>query len=182
MRRLLISGILFFLLVPAPAISNGAVFKLKGGYFHPSDKDFRHIYGGGLKTGLEISAEVARNLELWIEAGFFAKKGELSYTKETTKLLIIPAGGGLRYVWPVGRLAFYSGAGLLYYRFRESNPLGTVDWGRPGLVAEMGGYLRLTGKLSADIFIRYSYCRMKPADFSFNIGGFDLGTGLAYEY
>jgi hypothetical protein len=182
MRKLTIFWATLFLMMPALANSNEVAFKLRGGYFYPSDKDFRDIYGSGLKSGLEISTEVARNLELWIEAGYFAKKGELSFTEETTKLHIVPVGGGIKYLWPVKRLAFYTGAGVLYYRFREVSPLGTVDWGRPGLVIETGSSIRLTGKLSGDIFIRYSYCRMKPADFSFGIGGYDLGIGLAYEY
>ena len=182
MRRLTIFGALSLLLLPLPAFSNEVLFKLKGGYFYPSDKDFRHIYGGGLKFGLEISTEVASNLELWIEAGYFAKNGKLSFTKETTRLQIVPVGGGMRYVWPVRRLAFYMGAGVLYHRFREVSSLGTVDWGRPGLVVETGSSIRLTRRLIGDVFIRYSYCRMKPADFSFNIGGYDFGVGLAYEY
>ena len=182
MRRWTICWTLFLLMVPALAASNGVLFKLKGGYFHPCDQNFRSIYGGGVKSGFEVSTEVARNLELWVEAGYFAKKGELSYTKEATKLQIIPVGGGLRYVFPMRRLAFYWGAGVFYHRYREVNPLGTVDWGRPGLVVETGSSIRLTRRLIGDVFIRYSYCRMKPADFSFNIGGYDFGVGLAYEY
>lgn len=182
MRRLTICWTLFLLMVPALAASREVLFKLKGGNFYPSDKDFRHIYGGGVKSGFEVSTEVARNLELWVEAGYFAKKGKLSFTKETTRLQIVPVGGGMRYVWPVRRLAFYMGAGVLYHRFREVSPLGTVDWGRPGLMVETGSSIRLTRRLIGDVFIRYSYCRMKPADFSFGIGGYDLGVGLAYGY
>jgi hypothetical protein len=173
---------LLLVLMSGPAFPNEALFKLKAGYFHPSDKDFRAIYGGGVKSGLELSTEVATNVELWIEAGYFAKKGELSFTKEATSLKIIPVGGGVRYIFPLRRLGLYFGAGVLYHRFRETSPLGTVDWGRPGLVAEMGSSIRLRGRLIADAHARLFYCRMKPADFSFNIGGYDLGVGLAYEY
>lgn len=182
MRRMTIAWTLFLFVMPVLVFSGEVLFKLKGGYFYPSDKDFRDIYGGGVMSGLEISTVAARNLELWIEAGYFAKTGELSFTKEVTRLKIIPVGGGVRYVFPPRRPAIYMGGGVLYYRFREVSPLGTVDWGRPGVVVEMGSSIRLTGRFIADAFARYSHCRMKPADFMFNIGGYDLGVRLAYEY
>jgi hypothetical protein len=173
---------LLLFVMPVLAFSGEVFFKLKGGFFFPSDKDFRDIYGGGIMSGLEISAAAARNLELWVEAGYFAKTGQLTFTKETMKLRILPVGGGVRYIFRPKRPAFYMGAGVLYHRFREVSPLGTVDWGRPGALVEMGSSIRLTGNFIVDVFARSSYCRIEPADFRFNIGGYDLGIRLAYEY
>jgi hypothetical protein len=180
MKRMLFVLALGLLLVVSLGAEE-AMVKLRAGYFFPRDKDFRNIYGGGMAFGLEISAEAAKNVELWAEAAYFAKTGELSFTKETARLRIVPAGGGVRYVRSAGRLAYYCGFGLSYYSYREASPLGTVHWGRPGLVVEAGSRVRTTGRTFIDFSARYSYCRMKPADFAFNLGGLELGVGLAYR-
>jgi hypothetical protein len=180
MKRLLFVLALALLLV-VPVVADEAMFKLRAGYFYPRDKDFRDIYGGGMVFGLEISAEVAKNAELWAEAAYFSKKGELSFTKETARLRIVPAGGGVRYVNTAGKIAYYCGFGLNYQSYREASPLGTVHWGRPGLVVEAGSRVRTARKMFIDFSVRYSYCRMKPADFAFNVGGLELCLGLAYR-
>ncbi|MBN2409209.1 MAG: hypothetical protein JXE07_05680 [Candidatus Aminicenantes bacterium] len=180
MKRLL-AWLTLALLLTGMALADEAMIKLRAGYFHPRDKDFRDIYGGGMTFGLEVSAEAAKNVELWVEAGYFSKKGELSYTRETARLRIVPAGGGVRYVWTAGRLNYYCGLGLNYYSYREASPLGTVHWGRPGLAAGIGGRLRAAENASIDLSVGYSHCRMKPADFAFNVGGWELVIGLAYR-
>jgi hypothetical protein len=178
-RMLLVLGLGLLLAVPLAA--DEAMIKLRAGYFVPRDKDFRDIYGGGMVFGLEISAEAAKNVELWAEAAYFAKTGELSFTKETARLRIVPAGGGVRYVSTAGRFVYYCGFGLNYHSYREASPLGTAHWGRPGLVVEAGSRVRTAKRVFIDVSLRYSYCRMKPADFAFNVGGLELGVGLAYR-
>jgi hypothetical protein len=180
MKRMLFFLALDLLLV-VPLAADEAMIKLRAGYFYPRDKDFKNIYGGGMAFGLQISAEVAKNAELWAEAGYFAKKGELSFTREAARLRIVPAGGGVRYVRAAGRFAYYCGLGLSYYSYKEASPLGTVHWGRPGLVVEAGSRVRAAARMFIDFSARYAYCRMKPADFAFNVGGLELGVGLAYR-
>jgi len=181
MRRLgIILAILFF--IQGLANAGEVLFKIKGSYFYPSDKSFQDIYGAGLMFGAEASTEILKNFEMWVEAGYFSKKGELSFTKEETKLRIIPVGGGVRYLFPARRLRYYFGLGVNYYRYREANLLGTVNYGRLGLAAKAGSFIKLKKKIFIDLYLGYSFCKMKPADFRFNIGGVEAGIGVACQF
>jgi len=181
MRRLgIILAILFF--IQGLANASEVLFKIKGSYFYPSDKTFQDIYGGGLMFWAEASTEILKNVEMSIEAGYFSKKGELSFTKEETKLRIIPVGGGVRYILPARRLRYYFGLGVNYYRYREANLLGTISYGRLGLAGKAGSFIKVKKKISVDIYLGYSFCKMKPADFRFNIGGAEAGIGIAYQF
>jgi hypothetical protein len=42
--------------------------------------------------------------------------------------------------------------------------------------------MKVTGGLIIDLHISYSYCKMKPADYRINIGGFEAGIGIGYEF
>jgi hypothetical protein len=169
------------LFIKSLAIAGEVQCKIKGSYFYPSDKAFQDIYGGGMMYGVEASTEILKNLEMWVEADYFSRKGELSFTKEETKLKIIPAGGGARYIISRREIIFYCGLGVNYYRYREVNRLGTVNWGRLGAVGKVGGFVKVKEKMFIDLYLNYSYCRMKPADFAFNVGGLEAGIGIACQ-
>ena len=159
------------------------LFKLKGSYFSPWDKAFQDIYGGGMIYGIEASTGILKNIEMWIEAGYFSNKGKLSFTKEETRLRIIPVGGGIRYLQYEGikkLYACYSDIGVNYYFYRESNILGTVIWGGLGFIGKIGLFVKVKGKMIIDFFASYSVCTMKPADFRINIGGLEAGIGIGY--
>jgi opacity protein-like surface antigen len=159
-----------------------AKVKIMAGYLYPQDKDFRDIYGGGITYGFELSSPVSRNLEMWIEGGYFSRAGRLTYTKEKTTLRIVPVGGGIRYLFSTDRWKFQAGLGLDYFFFRESNVLGTVLAGKLGLAGTIGSNFALSEKILIDMWVRYSYCQMKPEDLKFNVGGLGAGVGLAYRF
>lgn len=157
--------------------------ELKMGYQYPSDRVFRDIYGGGLKYGGEASISVWKGLAVWLEGSRFVKEGELTFTKERTKVQIIPLGLGIRYSLPLhDKLDLYAGAGLQYSRFKEENPIGEVQESQLGYVAKLGLNQRISKGVLIDVFAEYSYCRMKPADFEFDIGGLSAGVGVGYEF
>lgn len=178
-RLVIIMSISFFM--QGLAVAGEVRCKIKGSYFYPSDKAFQDIYGGGMMYGAEASTEILKNLEMWVGADYFSRKGELSFTKEETRLKIIPAGGGVRYIFSGRETTFYCGLGVNYYRYRESNRLGTVNWGRLGVAGKVGCLLKVKEKMFIDLYLNYSYCRMKPADFAFNIGGLEAGIGIAQQ-
>lgn len=173
--------ILFLLLLSGSAISADVTFKLKGSYFHPYDRAFKDIYGGGVMYGVEASTEISGHLEMWIDGGYFSKKGELSLTREETKLRIIPVGGGLRYSLSLGSIHAYAGIGINYWIYNEINRLGDVNWGRLGGIIHIGSFIKIRGDWIMDFFISYSYCEMQPADFKINIGGIEAGIRLGYR-
>jgi hypothetical protein len=155
---------------------------VKGHYFHPSDKTFREIYGGGPLYGGEIGIGLSRSLDFCIGGSYFSRTGELTYTKERTKLSILPVDLGLRYRFTRGTVIVYGSAGVEYCQFKESNPIGRVNKGGVGAVVKLGGLFRISRGFFIDLGIGYSYCRMKPADYRIQIGGVQAGGGLFFEF
>lgn len=170
------------ILLSGLADASDFTLKVKGNYFSPSEKAFKDIYGGGWVYGGEANFGIWKNLKLWVGTSFFSKKGELSFTGEETKVRIIPIGGGVKYVSSVGGINYYSGIGINYYLYKETNPIGDASKGGFGIVGIIGSFMKVTGGLIIDLYINYSYCKMKPADYRINIGGFEAGIGIGYEF
>ena len=181
MRKLIIIMVTVIFLSGLANATN-VIVELKAHYLHPSEEAFRDIYGGGMMYGGEISIGVWRGLDVWFGGSYFSKKGELTFTKEETKLEIYPLGGGLKFRLSRGILDFYAGAGLNYYQYKESNPLGDVSKGGLGLIGKIGSYVRFTGGFLIDFYVNYSYCKIEPADFKINIGGIEAGVGIGYNF
>jgi hypothetical protein len=179
-KLILISAAVVFM--SSHAIATDIVVEFKAHYLQPSEEAFKDIYGGGMMYGGEISIGVLRGLEVWLGGSFFSKKGELTFTKEETKLEIYPIGGGLKYRLTSGVIHLYAGAGLNYYQYKESNPLGEISKGGLGYVGKIGSYVKVTGGLLFDLYVNYSYCKLKPADFEINIGGIEAGIGIGYSF
>lgn len=157
--------------------------ELKGSYFHPSERAFRDIYGGGLMYGGEVSIRAWKRFYVWLGASSFSKKGELTFTKEETKLRITPIGGGIKYLYPLKeKIDIYGGLGINRYSYEEENFLGKASKSGWGAVLRAGGLIKVKKGFIIDVFINYSYCRMKPADYRINIGGIEAGIGLGYKF
>lgn len=156
--------------------------ELKVHYFSPSEQAFKDIYGGGLMYGGEVSVGVWRDLDLWFGGSYFSKKGELTFTKEETKLELIPIGVGAKYRILSGNFALYVGLGLNYYQYKETNPIGDVSEGGLGYIGKVGSYVKVSERLLIDLYVNYSYCKVKPADFKINIGGLEAGAGVGYRF
>jgi hypothetical protein len=182
MMKKMIGTVVVLLIVSGSAGAANIILEFKAQYFSPVDEEFMDIYGGGVMYGGEVSIGVWKGLELWFGGSFFSREGELTFTKEKTELQIIPVGGGLRYRWKGKSLSPYFAAGLGFYQFKESNPIGEVDLGEVGYVAAIGTYVKITGGLLIDLFANYSVCELRSDDFEINIGGFGAGIGIAYEF
>jgi len=157
--------------------------ELKSHYFTPLEQAFRDIYGGGIEIGAEASVEIARRLAVWLGGSYFSRKGELTFTKEATELRIMTFGGGIKYIFPAGAgIDLYGAGGVNYCSYDEENVLGEVSKGGLGVVVKAGGLIRIINGIFLDIYTSYSYCKMKPADFKINIGGFGAGVGLGYKF
>ncbi|HDZ27145.1 hypothetical protein LCGC14_1260590 [marine sediment metagenome] len=158
--------------------------ELKGSWLQSSERAFEDIYGDELimMYGAEISIGIFGPLEAWFEGSYSLKKGKLSFTQEETKLKIIPTGAGLKFRFPVEEIDFYVGVGLNYYAYEESNPLGEVKKYGLGYIGKIGASKKIMGGLMIGFYLDYSYCKLKPADFGVNIGGFHIGWRLGYEF
>jgi len=181
MKKLFLAlAVMIFLsgIVHATAFS----IELKGSYFSPTEKAFQDIYGGGITFGGEVSIGLWKKLQFWFGGNYYSGEGGLSFSGEETKLNILPIGGGLKYELFTGTLRFYGGIGINYYQYKESNVIGDVNKGGIGFIGKIGLNLNVTEGLFLDLFTNYSYCKMTPADFTINIGGFDIGAGLGYKF
>lgn len=186
-KRIIIIGI-SFLVLSSLLNAKGFRIELNTGYFYPSEKAFRDIYGNGLIYGLDISKNIWKEMELHLDCKYFSKKGKLTFTQETTKIQLVPLGLSLRYTFLKKKFNLYAGAGLTYVSFEEKNPIGKVRKNQMGFAVKAGVLRRLkTDKkflkaIVVDACINYHYCKMKPADIKFDAGGIDLGIGLGVEF
>ena len=179
-RLVLLLSVLNFML----GISYGLDLKIeiKGGYFYPSEKAFRDIYGGGFSMGGEISVEVLKNLSLWAGGNYFKKTGKLTFTQEDTEIKIPSITIGLKYEFPIGKFIPYLGLGIAYYMYKESNPIGAVETNEIGYIGKTGANVYVASHFLLDIFLNYTYCEIQPADFKIDIGGFNAGIGIGCKF
>jgi hypothetical protein len=180
-RLLLIFSILLFL---SGIITAGdTIIEIKGSYFSPSNEDFRDIYGGGLMFGGEITVGIYKNLSFWLGLCFFSKNGVLSFTREETNIKNTQFGGGLKYnFFSRGSINVYGGLGLDHFHSKESNVIGEATKNKLGLIGKLGINILIFKKLNVDLFLDYTYCKVKPPDFGVNIGGISTGIGLGYQF
>lgn len=182
MKKLITSlAILLFLSGTAGAVS--VTIEFKGIHFSPSEKAFKDIYGGGTMYGGEVSIDIWKNLAVWLGGSYFARKGELTFTKEGTKLTITPIGIGIKYSFPIVKMIdIYAGVGANYYSYKEENPIGKADKGGLGAVVKTGFQVNVFKGVIIDLFFNYTNCKIRPADFKINIGGTEVGAGLGYRF
>jgi hypothetical protein len=186
-KRFAISGIGLLLMT---SILNAKIARLEisGAFFYQSEKAFREIYGNGMKYGIDISRNIWRGIELHLEANYFLKKGNLTFTKERTRVKILPLGANLRYVFLKKKIHLYMGAGLTYNLFEEKNPIGEAKKNKIGFSARLGGIKKIKGlkkifeAFIIDVYMKYNYCKMKPAEIRIDIGGLDLGMAIGFEF
>ena len=182
MKKTLLVGLAIILLTISGFSSEGLI-KAKVAYFSPQDTDFKDIYGGGPKFGIEGNLDVAKNLFVWLGVDYFAKTGSMTYGQEETKVRIIPVGAGLGYwIHASPSLKFSLGGGFQYNSFHEKNFLGSVTKGKLGLILKGDALFRISDTVGFDAFVNYSACTIKSEDGSFKIGGFEAGAGLTIKF
>ncbi len=163
--------------------ASGGNFSLlaTGGYFQPRDQAFKDIYGNALALGIQADMEIWRGFRLWAGVSHISREGELSLSKDTTKLNITPFFGGLKFRLLKTSISPYVALGVGYFRYQETNPLGKIDKDDIGYVGQIGVSLKTLRSLCLEVYARYSDCRTKPADLEANLGGLELGVGFGLE-
>jgi len=159
------------------------IIEVKAAYFNPSEQAFKDIYGGGRMFGGEVSVGIFEGFSLWLGGSYLTRDGVLTFTQEETKLEIMPLGGGIKYFFPMLKIAhLYAGVGVNYYAYKEENPIGNVIKGGIGYLGKIGILIKVFKGLMLDAFVNYSYCKMMPADYEINIGGIEAGVGLGFRF
>jgi hypothetical protein len=177
-KRVLTLLMIGALALPAAAAS----FGVKAVYLMPSEQAFKDIYGSGPMFGAEIGFRLTGPISAYVEGMYFKRTGELTYTKESTTLTLMPFGAGARYDFTKGPAVVYAGAGLRYYSYKEKNVIGTATASGIGFVGIAGVNVRVMRGILLDVRAAFSSCKLSPADFSINVGGIELGGGLIVEF
>lgn len=176
-------SMLVFLATAAGALRAGGFYlEARGAYFQPTDGAFKDIYGSGTTFGGEVGFGLRGNLSLWLSGDFFTKTGKLTFTGEETKIQITPACAGVQFRFSASRLSPYVGAGVGYFQFKETNPIGEVKEGNLGFVGKAGLSFDLGTAFFLDLQAKYSYCKVKPQEVEADLGGFQAGLGLGFRF
>lgn len=170
---------------PKAKAAKGGTFSMllaRVGYFLSSDSQYKDVYKDGLVYGGEM--RFARGaLGVWLEGNYRAATGNLTFTEEETKMNVLAVEGGVLYRFAMDQLNPYVGGGAGYYMFKEtSDALGEAKKGSVGFCV-LGGVTYLLGEsIALDARIKWSTCKMKPADYDINVGGITVGAGLGIRF
>jgi len=184
MRRTVKTAItlLGILLAAGQAFSADFYMEAKGAYFRPLDSVFREIYGSGAAYGGELGFNFKSGIGVWMGGDYFSKTGKLTYTEEETKIRVVPLAVGIRYNFELSNLVPYVSAGLGYFQFKESNPIGTIEDSDIGFIGKIGINWRIGSMFFLDFFGSYSHCRVQPEDVEANVGGLKAGIGAGLRF
>ena len=170
--------VLLFLMCAGLGQAAEILFSARLSYLMPAEQAFRDIYGGGIKYGGTMAVALFKNFDVFVDGSFYLKKGELSYTKEETKLSVVPVILGLQYRIKSGKFQPFFGLGAGYFAFKETNIIGDVSKSGLGFAGRAGALFFVTKSIFIQAYANYSHCRMTPADFTINIGGIEAGIGF----
>jgi opacity protein-like surface antigen len=165
----------------AAANASSLTWLLRGGFFIPTQSEFREIYGSGPALGSELRLSRG-HLAAWLEIAHFGRSGKLSETEEATRVKILSLEGGALWRIKPGKTAPYVGAGAGYFQYRETNVIGDARQGKAGFCGLAGLTMMLGQRLILDCRLKYTYCPMQPADFKIDIGGLTAGIGLGMRF
>jgi opacity protein-like surface antigen len=175
-------AVLLLLLAVKPFYAGGFLVQVNGSYFWPADQAFKDIYGNALVYGGEINISLRKGLHLWAGGSYCSREGKLTLTGEETRLKIMPLYAGLKFQISGSAVSPYLGIGAGYFRYEETNPLGTLKEGDWGFVAQAGVSFRPIRPLILDVHAGYSYCKIKPVELEADLGGLAAGIGLGFEF
>lgn len=165
-----------------PAKIKNNHIKISTNYFSPSEKSFKEIYGEGVTFGAEVNIKIWKFIDLWLIGNYYSKERSLPFSKEKTKMRLIPIGAGPKFRLKKGALNPYLGFGPVIYLYEEKNPIGTADGTGIGIIGEIGCYFRIISGLLIDASLNYSSCKVKPQNIESDLGGIQVGIGLGYEF
>lgn len=166
------------------AIRQGSVEFTLGSY-SMNDPRFEAAYpSGGPIGGLTLSSTIAFNFNIYLDVKYYSRQGTLTFSQEKTKFYMVPIDLGVRYIYPLGLLHPYLGAGLDFYFYYEDNAIGTVLNYANGYHVTGGTYLRFGKSVPVMFNVRFKYTWAKAEQDAIQIqlGGLEYCLGLAFTF
>lgn len=182
---LAIAGLPVLFPADARAQQRQGTFEIYLGSYSINDQRFKDVYEtGGAIRGILLSSALFYNFDFYTEIKAFYKVGQLTYTKEETKLLLVPVSLGVRFVFPSQIILPYVGLGGDVYFYYENNIIGTVLNMAKGYHVFGGAYLQLGKKipLMLNVKLKYTTAKAKNNDLSLQLGGLEYGASLALSF
>jgi len=136
----------------------------------------RVTYGNVIDYETEISVSLWKGFQFWLGSSY------LYMSQSGSRIEIFPAGAGLKYIISSGIFNFYSGAGVNYYRYKESGPGLNESKDEVGYIAKLGYFVKIKWGFIFDFHLNYSYCFLRLTSGSVNIGGPEAGICLGYLF
>jgi len=187
-RIFLLFSFLLFNIFAYPAadrpIRQGSLEVLFGSY-DMNEPRFEAVYPtGGLMSGLALSAAIVSDVNFYLEVKYYARQGELSFSKEKTDFYMVPISLGVRYIFPLGLFNPYFGAGADFYFYYEDNPIGTTLNYANGYHAAGGTYLRFskTVPLMLNLKVKYTWARAEQEGIRVQLGGLEYAAGMVFTF
>lgn len=174
--------ILLFLLSTSVLYGSDLSIKINGDYFLPSEKIFKEIYGNGFIYGGELDYSIFKNINICLELKYFSAKGVTTFSKDETKVTIMPILLSGRYDFFKKGISPFISIGIGYYVFNERNIIGSTKDNKIGFFIQSGIKIRVTNKMYLDFHLGYTHCEIRPVELSCNIGGLNMGIGAAYQF
>jgi hypothetical protein len=165
-------------------IRQGSLEIMAGGY-DMKEPRFDAVYpSGGVMAGLGVSVALFSNFNVYLEAKYWSRVGQLTFTKEETTFRLIPISLGARYILPLGIINPYLGAGADIYFYHEDNPIGTTLNHAGGYHVTGGTYLRFSRSipLMLDLKLKYTWAKASESDLRIQLGGIEYAVGLAVAF
>jgi len=169
----------------ARADQRQGTFEIYLGSYNINEQRFKSVYetGGAIK-GIILSSALFYNFDFYTEIKAFYKVGQLTYTKDETKLLLVPVSLGVRFVFPSQIILPYVGLGGDVYFYYENNFIGSVLNMAKGFHVLGGAYLQLGKKipLLLNVKLKYTTAKAKENDLRLELGGLEYGVSLALSF
>jgi len=190
-----IAWIIFFYIFSPQAFSLGSLFNEKPirqgsvefflGNYDMNEPRFDAVYPrGGIMAGLGLSSALVLNVNFYLEIKAYTREGTLTFTKEKTKLTLLPISLGLRYIFPFGFLNPYAGGGVDFYFYYEDNPIGRVLNYANGSHFLTGIYIQLSKKVPVLINLKLKYTSAKAEENAIKVqlGGLEYAACLTFVF
>jgi hypothetical protein len=155
------------------------------GSYKMNEPRFDAVYAkGGLMPGLGLSAAIVSNFNFYLEVKYYNRKGTLTFSKEKTNFYLLPVSVGLRYIYPLGIVNPYVGAGADFYFYYEDNPIGTVLNYTNGYHFIGGTYIRFVKSLPLmlNLKLKYTSARATENNVKIQLGGLEYAAAVVFAF
>lgn len=193
--RLLSYLLLCAALLQLPLSAHNYLLEFKGAGFFPTGSCFKEIYGKAAPfIGYDFTFNICDNWYGFTTVDFMWKHGHSIGLCTPTKVLMMPIGFGVKYLYPVCYGNLYAGLGVEAVCVRteecsEAMFCSIPNWGVGG-VAKVGMYIDLYCNLALDLFLDYRFTKISGDDcfsclsnpIKADLSGVVAGVGIVFKF